>query len=350
MKKLIFIASILLAVQTSFAQVRGFYKTKYYFDADLKTGIVKQKFNSIPFTANYTEAVNAVDGKMTYNNTGTLGYHLQLGRYLDKRNRLSIEAGVMTFIQQGFIKLDTFHVEYKAYDYKDNVFRQVLNARDGIEESIKSTNVNIPVLLRYSIPVSDMLSVSAEAGGIFNTTMTSTYSSDASFDYEAIYQFKGAGANPETVYDNSPKPMPQDWLITRNEFYKDNPKGNISNYFDDLRTIGYNVALDQGVKKNTGEVHFLQKSLGYMGQLNLHIKAGPQFVMRFGGYFISQTFSNTAKNSHYLLTNKIGDYHSLLSFTKDMRTINYGLSFGFSYLFKSYANYEYDRTFNESIR
>ena len=64
--------------------------------------------------------------------------------------------------------------------------------------------------------------------------MKNEYTTHASFDYEAIYQFTSAGDAPNTaVYDNSPTPSVNDWLITKAEFLKNNQET-----FDTIAAVG----------------------------------------------------------------------------------------------------------------
>ena len=329
-------------------QVRGSHKIKYYLELDFMSGTLQQHYDAVPLTANYLNPVNTAVGTQKYTNIATPGYNAMLGRYFGKKSRIGIQAGIMYCASRGKIGVDTFHVEYESKDYNGNVFRQIITANNGIHETITANNVSIPVLVRYHQKITDVISLTLDAGPVFNVQMQNNYVADARFDYEAIYQIEGTGTKLTYHYDNAPKPGPEDWLITRTEFMKDNPKGIIQDYFNGLKDVGFNVGLTQQVKTKTGVVDYNQKTIGYMGQLGLNFRLSDLTFIKFAAYYVSQTFANPQKTKYIIPTNKPGEYTSLMSFTNHLETVNYGVTVGLTFGFISYTQYDYNKTFKQA--
>ena len=332
---------------TSYAlsgQVMGDHALHFFFDADIKFGTITPNCTSIPLASNYPALVNPYEGKLKFTNATSFGYNAQFGYYFGNNSHFGISAGLLYLTQQGNVSMDTFHIEYKATDYKGNTFRQVISSDKGIHESYSALNVNIPLLLRYRQAFSDKISWTLDAGVLCNIQMQNNYNSNSRFDYEAIYQLQGTGTNLTYVYDNGSHPGAQDWLITKAEFTKDNPKGNIQDYFNSLKTVGFNVGLNQDIAKKSGQVMYQMTSLGIMLQTGINIKLNGRTELKVGAYYLSQSFSNPANTKRLLLTNNLGDYNSLLNYIKNIQSDNAGFTLGINFLFYSYK----DRTYSES--
>jgi hypothetical protein len=324
------------------AQVRGDNMVHYYLDADIRSGNYNRDATSIPFTANYPDAVNPVEGKLKFSDASTFGYDIQLGYYFSRKNHFGIEAGIMYLRQQGNLSLDTFHVEYSSRDYKGNAYRQVISSRRGIHEAITSSNLSIPVLLRYKLKASKLISLTFDGGILVGIPLQNDYNAASKFDYEAIYKIGGTGTNLSFTYDNGTVPDQRDWLITKNEFAKDNPKGNMQDYFTSLRAVGYNVGINQAVN-TSGHVDYRAKTVGYMFQAAIDIQLNKVMMAKVGGYYLSQSFKNTSNTDNLQLTGQPGDYNSLLNYNRTIVNESYGFSLGLMFVIFSYHDMEYPR-------
>ncbi|MCW3121446.1 MAG: hypothetical protein JWQ38_938 [Flavipsychrobacter sp.] len=328
------------AAPSLFAQVRGDEKVKVYLELDFRPGKLTETYNAYPLTLNYSNPVNVSVGQMKYTASRSFGYNAALGFFFDRRRRFALQSGLIYNKREGTLDVDRFHVEYQSRDYKGSTFRQVITANNGLHEQITSEHISIPLLLRYNIVLSELFTLNLDAGILYNTWMTNNYTTQASFDYEAIYQFEGTGSNLTYNYDNSPVPDPHDWLITKTEFNKDNPKGSIDAYFADLKKIGYNVGLNKPATKKAGEVNYQKKKIGYMGQLDLGFLVTKNLMLKAGIFYQSESFAGKPR-TRSMLTNKPGEYNPMLNYVKDVTMINYGFSVGLTYNFYSYTTMKY---------
>ena len=325
---------------TVFAQVRGDEKVKFYFEAGYRAGVMNETYNSYPLSANYASPVNATPDKIKYSSNQSQGYNVQVGYYIDRKRRFAIQSGLLYSDQQGGLGVDTFHVEFKTHDYKGNIYREVVTANHGLHESVRSQHISVPLLLRYNVWLSDRFSVNVNAGILYNTWVKSSYENKAYFDYEAIYQFEGTGSDLTSKYDNNPVPDSKDWLITKAEYLKDNPKGDMEAYFTSLKKVGYNVGLHQPIKKTSGDVNFSTKKLGYTGQLELGFLLTRNLAVKAGAFYATESFQGKPRSKN-MMTSKPGEYNPLLNYTKDVTMASYGFTVGFAYNFYSYTTMRY---------
>lgn len=320
-----------------YGQVRGYKKEKLWLDANLRTGTLRQQFTTVPLYANYNSYLNPYQGNMKFTSTGSLGYNLQFGYYFGNSGRFGVGVGLLYFSQQGAFSVDTFHVEYKSSDYNGNVFRQSISANKGMRETISSKNLSIPLMLRFRQKLTDIISLSLDAGIVYNVHAGNAYKATASFDYEAIYQIDGTGTNLTFNYDRDPVPRQDDWLITRKEFMKDNPTGNIQQYFDGLNKTGFNVGLNKPITNRTGQINYRNSSIGFIAQGALNFKLSDRTLLNFGGYYMQQNLENPANTRRIIVTDKPGEYTSLLRFTKDITANSYGVYVGLTFRFYQYT-------------
>jgi hypothetical protein len=305
---------------------------KFFFEADIKSGEFNEKLTTSSLTANYPNGLNAVAAKVNFTESNSFAYDLQFGYYFNYARTFGIGTGIFYMTQKGNISTDTFHIEYEATDYKGNVYRQLVSSDGPINESVKISNLTIPLYLRYKKAIIEDLFLTVDGGVLFSLLMQNSYSTNASFDYEAIYKFEGSSSNPGTLYDGAAIPASQDWVITRAQFLKDNPNGDAQAYFSALHSVGYNVGLNEAVNK-TGSVSYNNKSIGFMLQPALNYKIRDKIYGKAGFYLMEESFVNQTQNNNTPLTGKMGDYNSLLTYTKSIQSLNYGFLFGINFYF-----------------
>jgi len=303
-----------------------------FVDADFHFGELSQKFSSVPLSSSYPGLVDPSSNKIKFTDGNTKMATLECGYYLGQNKTFGIGAGINIQLQKGTVSVDSFHVEYSAVDYKGNPFRQLLTANSGINESVSGTNISIPVFACYRKSLSEDLFITASAGILYSLTMQYAVNSSPTFDYEAIYKFTGPSNNPQSVYDNAIVPDGSDWMITQKEYLKNNPNGNVSAYFSNLRTTGYSVGLGQSVKNTSESFSYSQKSIGFFLKASLNYKLGQRFFGKGGLYILSQSFKNATQNVQ-LVNPETGVYHSLMSYASGVTGISYGITFGIGMYF-----------------
>src|SRR5690606_18351099 len=139
----------------------------------------------------------------------------QLGYFFGSNRNFGLGVGLMYFSRSGNIRMNTFHMEYKATDFKNDVFRQVITATVPIEEQLEFTSISVPLVLKFQERFAKKWAFTADVGVVYNVQNKYTYSSGGSFDYEAVYKFVQSGNSLTSVYDQSPKPGKTNWLITK---------------------------------------------------------------------------------------------------------------------------------------
>ena len=96
-----------------------------------------------------------------------------------------------------------------------DIFRQLISSNGPITENVKSTSLSIPILAKFKHQFSKEWGLFAEAGPMFSIMSTNKTTTNATFDYEAIYQFSAEG---QGVYDPNSTPDKHDWLVTKAAF------------------------------------------------------------------------------------------------------------------------------------
>jgi hypothetical protein len=302
-----------------------------------------QKIKAIPFNTNYTDAVNETQGDIKFSSGQSKGYDFRLGYYFDRQRKFGIGIGLNHYKQQGDLKMDTFHVEFRSKDDSGGTFRQVITTTRGIRETMTSSSFSIPILLRYKKDFNDKWALTVDAGLLYNITVKNTYSTDANFDYEAIYKFEGK----TPIYDYSSVPDESDYLITRKQYITKNPGGDVVNYFRFQDSIGKSVGLGLSAHDKTGSVKYKSGSLGYTGEVAINYMVVRNICIRLGAYYSAQSFTNTSNNNALRLTDqKVKDasgttvgvnYNSLLNEVQTVHSNNFGLSLGVRIYFNRMA-------------
>jgi outer membrane protein OmpA-like peptidoglycan-associated protein len=334
MKKLLILLIAAGGTVSTFAQsptVKKYTKDadlgRWVIDVNLMGGMASQDFKMAPSTNNYPNALNMNTGELKFKNGYSYGGDVQVGFFFGKKRHFGLGAGLMYMQEQGDAVLDKYHVEYQSKDGAGNTFRQVVTGND-IRENISSSMFNVPVVLKYKNRFSKHWGFTADAGALINLQMKNSYTTHASFDHEAIYKLVNNGDGGTTsVYDNSPTPDVNDWMITKAEFLKNNPSGNLQDYFNAKRAIGYNVGtgLEPGTKK--GKTSYTTASIGLLLQPSFNYFLSDQAALNIGGYYMFQPFKSEAQ-SGYKLTDGAGNYSSVLNNVTASNNQAYGVNLG----------------------
>ncbi len=306
--------------------------SRWVVDVNLLGGGASQTYSSLNNIGNYYNGISSVSntGKLTFSNGIAYGFDAQLAYFFGHKNNFGIGVGFMYLEEQGDAKLDQYHVEYQSTDNNNSTFRQLITANGPIKEQLRISNMNIPLLLKYKHRFSNRWGITADAGALFNLQMKSMYNSNANFNYEAVYKLVGTGTDVTAVFDNTPNPSAtQDHIITKSEYVRVNPGQDVNNYFNNtLRNAGYNVGLGIQPNKNSGSVSYTTGSVGLLVQPGVNYYFSDMVALNLGLYFVYQPFSNTTAATGNMLTNKLGDYSSVLGTTKDVTNMSYGLNAG----------------------
>jgi outer membrane protein OmpA-like peptidoglycan-associated protein len=305
--------------------------SRWVIDANLMGGFASQTYTTANSTANYPNALNMNTGKLTYDNGLSYGGDLQLGFFFGRKRHFGLGSGIMYMEQHGDAILDNYHAEFQSVDGAGNIFRQVVSG-NKIKEEITSKSFNIPVMLKYKTRFSKRWGFSADAGAVFNLRTTNAYNTNTSFNYEAIYQFQKTDAGTGSVYDNSPVASSSDWFITRAEFLKNNPNGNVQDYFNAKRALGYRVGEGLTPVNKRGNAQNTRANVGLLIQPSINYYLSEFVALNFGAYYMIQPFKQNGQ-SDYTLTTSTVNYSSVLNNVTASTNQDYGLNVGARFFF-----------------
>lgn len=331
MKKLIFLLIAVISSASAIAQTTNEYPARrsprWAIDMNLRAGGASQKFKTANSLGNYPEAINSNTGDLKYTKGFSYGADLQLGYFFGKGRNFGLGTGLMYMEQKGDITLTNFRIDSRATDGAGNVFRQVIKGND-VRENITSRMVNVPVMFKYKGRMSKRWGVSADVGALINLRMMNSYTTNATFDQESIYKFQ---QNPDgsttSVYDNSPTPSADSWIISRDAFMRNNPNGDWDAYASTKREMGINVGDGMTTNNRTGKTEYNAGSIGLMIQPTVNYYLSDNVSINLGGYYMMQPFKNNAQ-SDYRLTDGNGSYSSVQNNVTSSQNSAYGVNAG----------------------
>ncbi len=345
MKKLLFVLIAANGMLSATAQMKDSTRKEYPNDAlmgkwaiDLNVmgGVLTRNMTMGNSMGNYLNALSDANlGNLKFTNGTSFGGDLQLGYFFGNSNHFGIGGGIMYLSQSGDATLDNFHVQYQSTDQTGEISRQEITANQPVKESLKITNVNIPLVLKYKDRFSRRFGFTADLGVLYNVSIKNAYNTNATFDYEEIVQHvTSEGGNIITVYDNSLTPASTDLQITQTHFNNTtHPDGEtIQQYFNAEKALGYNVGLAQAPTKKSGTVSYTSGSLGFIARPAINFFFSDNVALTVGAYLLYQPFNNTPQNN-YRITNNVGDYSSVLNNVTKSNDLSYGGNLGVRILF-----------------
>ena len=283
---------------------------------------------------NYLTLSSATNKQPTItNNQPVLGFGLE-GTYNINMGRFGIGTGVFLSMQSCSMNLDTFIVQFKNTDFQNEPFRQIITSLNPIKEKIQTTIINIPILLKYRFDVTSRLEMSIDGGVLLNQNISSTYTTNAQFNYEAIYYYGKTGSinNEFGVVWNTASNI--QWQVKKSTI-------NTDAFWDSLINRGYNVKLSSSPDNKSSIMYktSMMSDLGLFFRLQgcYHIKRNISLLA--GLSFTMQSFQ-PAGSAGYEITNKVGTYNSLYSSLSKISNNNIGINIGVRYIFKNYNKYK----------
>ncbi len=300
---------------------------KWVLDVNLLGGIMTQNLTTA--RPGYTNALNTNISGLKYNNGMSYGADAQVGYFFTPNNNWGVGTGLMYLYQTGNVTMNQFHVEYQSTDSHGLTFRQLLTANQQIKETMKTTNINIPVVIKYKHRFTQHVGLTIDAGALINLQNTSAYKTNASFNYEAIYQYANdVSGHPVAVYDNASVPSSNDLQITQAQYLKTHPGGDVNAFINqEHNQNGYNVGLGVKPNSNTGSVSYNTGSIGFIVQPSINLYLSDKVALNFGLYYLYQPSTNNASNT-YRLTDGLGQYSSVLKNVSSATSQSYGLNIG----------------------
>jgi len=305
------------------------FLSHFVLDFNLLGGVLTQNIKTANTYPNYANEIPSLSntGKLKFSNGMSYGAELQLGYFFGEKAHWGVGLGYSYFYQKGNLTLDQFNVQYQSKDNFGNTFRQWITADAPVQEKLVITNMNIPLVLKYKNRFTKRIGFTADAGIIYNLQMQNAYTTNASFDYQAIYKYTAdQSGNLVPVYDNNASPAINDWLITKDQVNK-HAGGDLPDSFSSYRKQGYNVGIGVKPDKTTGTTSYTQGSLGFIVRPAVNYFFSDRLALNIGLYYMYQPETNTTQHG-YMLTNKLGDYSSVTNTVSSSAYQSYGLNLG----------------------
>ncbi len=301
---------------------------RFCIDVNYKVGAHSQDYTMANLAGNYNTALGVNIANPKYTGNTAYGFDAQAGYFLGKKRNWGFGIGFLYLSQSGTLAMDNYQIDYQANDFRGDIYRQRITATQPVKESITSTNMNIPIVLKYKKQLGKRLGVTGDLGIMYNVQMQNKYTSSAAFDYEAIYKRQSDGS---FVYDNAATPdYAHDWLITKAEYTKTDPN-NVAADFAALKKQGYNVALNGTPAAGSGTVSYASGSFGLLFKPSITYRINRSIYADLGGFYLYQGFSNSSSN--YKLTDNVGSYNSMMNGATKVAQSTYGLNLGLRFYF-----------------
>jgi hypothetical protein len=221
------------------------------------------------------------------------------------------------------------HISYRAEDPTGTSYRRIISSK-GITENYTASYFSVPLMGKYKFnlrKISNKLSFEIGAGVNMNLNMTAMSSNPSgTFTYEAIYTAQQeTGEFPTYTY------LSQEEIDANTNVYQ----WNIENGREDINYVAQNEGLDLGVDKSlklTENKTVFQGGLGAIVSPTLYYKIGNKMFAALGFTYTTNTFSFD-KASAYSITDKVGEYNSLLQsvpkFSMPVLSFNFSIRYAF---------------------
>lgn len=303
---------------------------------------------SVNGLASYTNATDFSDkniGVAPILSYGSIGGQFLLGYNLDRKARLSVAAGLRYELINGELSSDSVSVSYRSEDAQSgtNGFLRSFNSRGALKETFNGTKLAVPLVVRYKLTFNSILagrlSLEAALGPLFNLSWTgkSTFE-DNRFDYGGVYYFTNptgdntvpqiAEYNPANTYNLE---LTQSVLQSRG--FSDAEINDILNAnFDKGYDVGVNVRADKALEGSAEKFSF-KPSVGFIFQPTLQFKVASKGYVTLGGFVSFTKFSNTELTDAYRITDKRGQYQTLINAVTSYTELQYAAQLGYRFEF-----------------
>lgn len=282
---------------------------RWYVGGGLFGGSQTSSITQNNWSGGYLNALNADIMAVKQHGGFNIGFNATLGYFLGNNRNFGLGTGLQYIHQQYEIGVHHLFVEYQSIDGLGSVFRQRIRSKGEISEEIKQNAFGIPLMLMFKKQLNNKWGVNLDGGVIFNVATNAKYEvDDAKFDYEAIYKFDNNGT---PIYDNSPIPDPNSWLITKAHYENTNPNGDVNAYFEGLYTQGYNVGLGiEPTSNKEGDVKNISVSTSWFIRPSVSYRIKPNLALH-ANIMYQQLKTVFEPRTDYMITDRRGSYESM---------------------------------------
>ena len=283
---------------------------------------------------------NGPDLTTTFKGSSAFGGDIHLSYFFGKTASFGISAGAAYSTFSGNLTEDVYNRSFSADDPRHTdaaghptKYTQIISLTKGpVVESVSLSQLSIPVTLIYKGKFSDKFGYMLEGGVAYNLQYSGTMSStDASFIYEAVYNYDKLPKKQPGTNDNNP--AGQAFRITR-DMATNVYKMDLQTYLTTMSS-GYPVGYDVKTFNSTNSsATFDNGSLSFLMRMGLTYNPSPVFSVSATVFFQSSTFNNTsAAAQDYKLINDATsrNYNTLLNGVSSMSNTLVGLRIGIAH-------------------
>lgn len=314
---------------------RPTYNNKVVFS--LLADISNSSLNiSAPDNLGYTDLKSSELG--TFNNSGSMGIGLsaELDYYFAEKIGIGIGLGYRQI--KGKVTLDQFDATYKSnyHDANKDVassqiseykyYERILRVSD-LEENYTLSYLSVPLLLKYRQKISEAIGVYIHAGPNILLPLGAKNTLSGIADYEAIYYDNGNGELSDEEDDSTMSLQ----LTYSNRFDRAADNEIANNNIDEHFEFGYDIANDYNLSDAETDTK-MNLSINILLRAGLQFKLSEKMSLMAG---LNGAFGGTSAKDYeatgYKLTDRVGEYNSLLKSQSSLSGRSFGLHFGIAY-------------------
>ena len=312
----------------------------YPFCVDLNVmgGILSQNVKNVNFVNSYSklQPILPAFSNIKVSKGLDVSGEAEIGYFFDAGRHFGVGTGLIYQNETYKLVEDRFSVQYMSNDANANVFRQELSSHGGFIENIATRNWSIPLVFKYKREIIDRIGFIGDLGLLYNVFYRNSYKSNASFDYQAIYQY--SLESNTFVYDNGVVPSSHDVFYTIANAHA----ANLNQLFETWHSEGFNVGLQQRPLSSGGSVKYVSGSLGLILRPDISYTLNDRTALHAGLYLIYMDVKSGIADNNYRVTDKVGTYNSLLNAITNVNCFNYGVNFGVRLFFGRNADKDHD--------
>jgi hypothetical protein len=253
------------------------------------------------------------------------GATVQYDRFFGRKRIFGVGSGLSFQHYSTELDLNNFFVEYKALDQFGNSYRRRVFSNSTVVENIKTNYLMIPVTFKYKEKFFKKGGLYVDAGFAFSFLLSGKGKANGTFNYEALYSYSKTSGT--FVYDNNTIPNDSDWIMTGNFVNANNANNSIAtdSYFNAHNNAGFDVALNKSINQESS--FKLSVGISLLAKAGVYYKILENAEADLGIIYLSENHSND-NSSNYKITDKSGDYSSMMNGSSKLSTQSVGISFG----------------------
>lgn len=282
------------------------FDPRFNFDLSFFGGLVKPSFNfTDSLLRNYANSNDFIGTNKSFTPQITMtsfGAELSASYFFDRKRKIGFGVGFQYQLINGEIKTDNFKVSYNGKDKFDFSNIRTVEAQ-SFNEKFTANSLNIPLLLKYRNKISKKFKYEIAAGANISLSLMGTSDVSNNFiDYKRKYRIN-----------------------------KDN---NVVYSLDEsLNELDIDEAQNQRPDEKNSDFKF-SGGLGWIVKPSLYYTLSSKLSLNLGFLLMITNYNNKLNADRYQITDKVGEYNSILNGIPKFTNQNYFLNLGLRYSIK----------------